>query len=284
MSFPLSVIILTHNEGANIGPCLACLGWTDDIILLDSGSTDNTVELARRTRADIRVFDHPFQDFGDQRNWALDHTQPKHEWILFVDADERISPACAAAIRAAVQDPADKAGFYLTCRNFFMDRWIKHCTLYPSWQLRMLRKGAVRFRKEGHGQREVTDQPLGYVREPYDHYGFSKGLDHWKARHEVYAANEAELIFRLRAEPLALRDILSKDPVIRRRCLKRLAARTPFRPFMRFFYIYVWRRGYLDGRPGLVFSMLRARHEANITAKLATLRVTSKPACDRVQS
>lgn len=268
MTFPLSVIILTHNEEANIGPCLSCLAWADDVVLLDSDSTDRTVALAGETRADIRVFSHSFKDFGDQRNWALDNTCPRHEWILFVDADERITPACAAAIRAAVQDPGDKAGFFLTCRNFFMGRWIKHCTLYPSWQLRLLRKGAVRFRKEGHGQREVTDQPLGYIAEPYDHFGFSKGVEHWKARHEGYAANEAELIFRLRAEPLAPGDLLSRDPVVRRRCLKRLAARTRCRPAARFVYVYLWRLGFLDGYPGFVFARLRAWHEANITTRL----------------
>ncbi len=266
--FPLTAIILTFDEEVNIRDCLACLDWADDIVLLDSGSTDSTIEHAKAVRPDIRIFDHPFTDFGDQRNWALDHTQPRHEWILFVDADERITPVCACAIQEAVKAPDDKAGFYLTCRNFFMNRWIKHCTLYPSWQLRLLKKGFVRYRKEGHGQREVTDRPLGYIREPYDHFGFSKGLEHWKARHEVYAANEAELVSRLREESLTLRDLFSRDPVVRRRCLKRLAARAPCRPFLRFFYIYFWRCGFLDGPPGLVFARLRAWHEANIAAKL----------------
>lgn len=275
MPCPITIIILTHNEEANIAACLACLDWADDIVLLDSGSTDSTIEHAKAARPDIRIFDHPFTDFGDQRNWALDHTQPRHEWILFVDADERITPACASTIQEAVKAPGDKAGFYLTCRNFFMDRWIKHCTLYPSWQLRLLKKGFVRYRKEGHGQREVTDRPLGYIREPYDHFGFSKGLEHWKARHALYAANEAVLIHRLRSEPFALRDLFSPDPVTRRRGLKRLAARTPFRPFMRFCYIYIWRRGFLDGRPGLVFSMLRTRHEASIVANLMAIRDAS---------
>jgi len=268
---PITAIVLTRDEEVNIRDCLASLSWADDVVMVDSNSTDRTLEMAKGARPDVRVFQRGFTDFGDQRNWALDHAAPRHPWILFIDADERVTPACAAAIRAAVRNPGDKAGFFLTCRNFFMGRWIRHCTLYPSWQLRLLKSGAVRFRKEGHGQREVTDGPLGFIHEPYDHFGFSKGVEHWKARHEGYAANEAELIFRLRAEPLAPRDLLSPDPVVRRRCLKRFAARTPCRPMMRFVYIYLLRLGFLDGYPGLVFARLRAWHERNITARLREL-------------
>lgn len=269
MQTPVTAIVLTKNEERNISRCLAALEWVDDVVLVDSGSADRTVELAGRTRPDIRVYTHEFKDFGDQRNWALDNASPKHEWILFVDADEVVTAACAEAIRAAVGNPADKVGFYLACRNMFLGRWIKHCTLYPSWQLRLLRLGRVRFQKEGHGQREVTDGPLGYIPEPYDHHGFSKGIDEWVGRHNVYSTNEVELILRLRAEPLALRDVFSRDFVKRRRCLKRLASRMPCRPQMRFVYMFIMRGGFLDGKPGLVFCMLRVAHEIHITAKLA---------------
>jgi len=266
---PVSVIILTLNEEINIASCLESLQWADEIILLDSESTDGTIETAKQAREDIRVFTHPFLDFGDQRNWALDHTQPRHEWILFIDADERVTPACAEAIATAIRAPGDKVGYYLTCRNFFLGRWIKHCTLYPSWQLRLLKKGAVRYRKEGHGQREVTDGPLDYIHEPYDHYGFSKGISHWVERHNIYSSNEVELIQRLRAEPLALGDLFSGDSVKRRRCLKRLAARAHFRACLRFIYMYFIRLGFLDGIPGLIFCRLRVAHEIIIAAKLA---------------
>ena len=272
----VTAIVLTRDEEINIEPCLQSLVWADEVVVADSFSTDRTLELAQRARPDVRIIQRAFTDFGDQRNWALDNASPRNDWILFVDADERITPACAQAISAAIANPGDKVGFFLTCRNFFMDRWIRHCTLYPSWQLRLLKKGQVRFRKEGHGQREVTDGPLGYLREPYDHFGFSKGVEHWKARHKVYAANEADLIFRLRSEPLAMRSLLSPDPVIRRRCLKRLAARAPLRPLLRFFYIYIWRRGFLDGRPGFVFAMLRVGHEVQITAQLAGIARQSR--------
>lgn len=270
--FPLTAIVLTLNEERNIADCLRCLDWADDVVVVDSGSRDATVARAREARPDARIFEHPFQDFGDQRNWALDHAEPKHEWILFVDADERITPACAGAIREAVEKAGPVVGFYLCNRYIFRGRWIRHCSLFPSWQLRLLRKGRVRFRKEGHGQREVTDGPLGFIREPYDHYGLSKGVAEWLARHEKYAQNEVELLLRLQREPVAWAALWGRDPVARRRALKQIGARLPCRPLARFLYMYVWRRGFLDGRAGWDFCRLRWRHERNVARQLAAAR------------
>ncbi len=267
--FPVSVMILTLNEAEHIEECLAHLDWADEVILVDSYSGDETIKRAIAARPDLRVFEHTFTDFGAQRNWALDNTAPRHEWILFLDADEHCNAACADAIRNAINEAGDMAGFYLTCRNMFLGRWIRHATMYPSWQLRLLRAGRVRYRKEGHGQREVTEGNVGYIAAPYDHYGFQKGIAHWVARHNSYSTDEIELILRLRAEPLALGDLFSRQPVVRRRCLKRLAARVGFRPWLRFMYIYVWRGGFLDGRAGLHYSLLRLAHEIHIEAKLA---------------
>lgn len=269
---PITAIILTQNEAVNIADCLRSLEWIDDVVIVDSGSTDATLDLARTTRPDARIFSHPFTDFGEQRNWALDHTAPKHEWILFVDADERITPTCAEAIQRAIREATPCDGYFLTYRNFFMGRWIRHCTLYPSWQLRLLRKGRVRFQKEGHGQREVAEGPLGYIREPYDHFPFSKGIEDWVARHNAYSTREAELILRLQREPLRMVECFSADPIVRRRALKRLAARLPARPLLRFLYIYVWRGGFLDGRAGWTYAWLRVAHEIHISAKLAVAR------------
>lgn len=270
--FPITVIILTRNEESNIKSCLATLEWADDIIIVDSQSTDRTLSAAQEARPDVRIFSHPFVDFGDQRNWALDHTAPQHPWILFLDADERCVPTCTKAICSAVRHPGDYVGFYLTYRNIFLGKWIKHCTLYPSWQLRVLKHGCVRFRKEGHGQREVASGPLGYIREPYDHYPFSKGVADWIHRHNRYSTNEVDLILRLREEPLRIRDLLDSDPVKRRRCLKRLAAHLRFRPLWRFLYLFFFRLGFLDGMPGMLYILLRVAHEIHITVKVAEIK------------
>lgn len=266
--FPLTVIVLTKNEAINIADCLRSVEWADDLIVVDSESTDTTVRAAKAACDRVRVFSHPFVDFGEQRNWALDSTEPRHPWILFLDADERIPSNCAAAIQDAVANPGGAVGYYLCCRNIFLGRWIKRCTFFPSWQLRLLEKGSVRYRREGHGQREVTDGPLEFINEPYDHFAFSKGVADWIDRHNRYSSDELELIVRLRREPLAPGD-LARGAVVRRRCLKRLAARVGFRPLARFLYTYVWRGGFLDGHAGFLFCLLRVTHEIHITVKLA---------------
>jgi hypothetical protein len=117
----------------------------------------------------------------------------------------------------------------------------------------------------------VTAGPLGYVHEPYDHYGFSKGVANWIARHNEYSSAELDLLARLADEPLRIGDLFRRDP-LRRRCLKRLAARAGFRPLFRFLYTYIVRGGFLDGRPGLYFCLLRVAHEIHITVKLAERR------------
>jgi glycosyltransferase involved in cell wall biosynthesis len=268
-TIPVSVIVLTHDEAANIEPCLESLGAFDELVVVDSGSSDGTTEIVRHRFPDARVLHNPFEDFGQQRNWALQHATPRNPWVLFFDADERCTPECAKAIAAAVEKPGGHDGFFLCYRNFFLGRWIRHCTLFPTWQLRLLRVGKVRYRKEGHGQREVMNGRAGYIQEPYDHFGFSKGIHNWIARHNEYSTNEVELIRAMADANANASEVFTRDPVRRRRALKRLASRVPLRPAARFFYLYVLRRGFLDGRAGLIFCLLRAAQEAHIVAKLA---------------
>jgi glycosyltransferase involved in cell wall biosynthesis len=281
--FPITVILLTLDEAENIVPCLERLDWADEVILVDSGSSDGTVERARSARPDIRVFTNPFEDFGQQRNWALDQTSPKHPWVFFVDADERITPRCAEAIKHAVTSPGPHDGFFVCYRNIFLGRWIRHCKMFPTWQLRVLRVGRVRYRKEGHGQREVMDGSAGYIDEPFDHLDLSKGLSQWIARHNVYSSNEVELIRRLRREPLKLRELFG-DPVRRRRCLKRLGSRLGASPLAWFLYLYVIQRGFLDGKAGLIFCLLRLAQQIHIKAKLVEASQPPRGAINRIDA
>lgn len=272
--FPISVIVLTLNEEANIAACLAALQWADEVILVDSFSRDETVTRAQQVRPDVRVFQNQFEDFGQQRNWALDSTSPRHDWILFVDADERVTDSCTAAIQKAVQNSQDRVGFFMCYRNIFLGKWIRRCTMFPSWQLRLLKKGYVRYKREGHGQREILSGGAGYIHEPYDHLDLSKGLPEWIAKHNTYSSQEVVLLKRLRDEPLALGDLFA-EPIKRRRCLKRLAARMGAGPALRFLYQYVIRLGFLDGRAGYVYCLLRAAQQAHIVAKLAESEQTA---------
>jgi len=271
---PVTVIILTHNEERNIGDCVRSVAWAEDVIVVDSGSTDGTVPAATQARSDLRVFQHPFQDFGDQRNWSLDETSPRHNWVLFLDADERCTSELARAISQTVTQDSDVVGYYLCYRNFFLGRWIKRCTRFPTWQLRLLKRGQVRYEKMGHGQQEVTSGRLDYIHQPYDHYGFSQGVSHWIARHNRYSSEEIGLILSLRQQPLALGDLRRSDRMARTRCMKRIAARLPFRPLIGFLYLYVWKRGFLDGYAGLMFCLLRLTHEIHMLVKLEELRLS----------
>lgn len=266
---PLTAIVLTQDEAINITPCLQAMARIDDIVIVDSGSADDTLDLARSVRPDARLFHHPFQDFGDQRNWALDCTEPRHPWILFVDADEYCDPELLDEIAAFLRDPGPLVGGFIAGRNYFLGRWLKYSTLYPSYQLRLLKHGQVRYRKEGHGQREVTEGPLHYFKAGWRHEGLSKGVAQWIARHNRYSSEEVDLLLNLQAQPLAWPDLFGRDPIARRRVLKQLAVKLPFQPLTHFLYSYVVRGGFLDGYPGLLYCLLNLSHYLHHTVKRA---------------
>ena len=263
----ISVIILTHNEAGNIVACLESVAWSDDIVLVDSGSTDGTRDAAKAIGSNVRVFENPFTDFGQQRNWALDHCEPKRSWILFLDADERVTSALRDEMTTAVESDRAEAGYYLCYKNMFLGQWLKRCTFFPSWQLRLLKHGHVRYEKAGHGQREVAGGALGFLKEPYDHFGFSKGIAAWIERHNRYSTEEADYLCALAKQALKPGEIFSSDALVRRRAIKRVYARVPARALVRFFYAYFFRLGFLDGRAGWTFCQLRFGHELNIAAK-----------------
>ena len=269
---PITVIILTLNESKNIGRCLDCLEGVEDIVVVDSFSEDNTSCLAQQTRSDVRIYRHAFRDFADQRNWALKNVDTASQWILFVDADEFCNDELLAEVAKLVESSGDCVGAYIAGRNYFLGRWLKRTTMYPSYQLRLLKKGHVTYRKEGHGQREMTEGPLRYLENNWRHEALSKGLHQWIERHNNYSSDEVELILRLRREKLALASLVSGDPIERRRALKILAARMPLRPLTRFVYTYIIKLGFLDGYPGFIYCCLRVAHDIHIVAKLAERR------------
>jgi glycosyltransferase involved in cell wall biosynthesis len=266
---PVTAIVLTLNEAENIRACLAGLARVKDIVILDSGSNDGTVEAARSERPGVRILEHSFRDFGEQRNYAIDHCGQDVEWILFVDADEYCSDAFLDEVARFIADPGDKVGAYVAGRNYFLGRWLKYSTLYPFYQLRLLRRGHVRFRKEGHGQLELADGPLHYLVEGWRHEPFQRGVHHYMERHNWYTTEEAELQRRAGREPVQLVSLLSRNVVTRRRALKHLAARLPGRPLIHFLYLYLVRGGFRDGYPGLVFCAMLLANQIYTQAKVA---------------
>jgi len=265
---PFSVLVLTLNEERDLPACLDSLRDCDDIVVLDSGSTDRTAEIARAARA--RVVLHPFENFAGQRNFAQKEIRFKHNWVFHLDADERMTPELALECSEAIESAGETDGFLVAPRMIFEGRWIPHCTDFPAWQARLARVPRFEFVEAGHGQREAPGQLLGRLQTGYLHDLSSGGEAEWLEKHRRYARAEA-LAFLQSGVGAGWRDLFSEEPLRRRRALKHQSMRLPFRPALRFIYQYVLRRGFLDGRPGLRYCRLLARYEGFTSAELRRL-------------
>ena len=251
-----SILLLTHNEEHNIKECLESVSWCDDVWIVDSGSTDRTLEIARAMGANI--LSHPFESFGKQRNWGLDNARFKHQWIFHLDADERFTPALQAEC-CAVARLAEHSGYFVANKTMLLGKWIKHASGYPVYQMRFHKLGEVRFIDVGHGQREGEAlHGFGYMKEPYIHYNFSKGLADWFAKHVRYALAEAQETLRSQQGAGATRPA---DALSRRRALKRFASKLPCRSWLKLFYLLFVKGGILDGPAGWLYCRMQAHYE-----------------------
>ena len=189
-------VILTYNEERYIEECIKSLSWTDEIIVLDSGSTDRTVEISQALGTFI--YTRPFRDFADQRNAAIGMISS--EWVFFLDADERVSPQLAAEVRAAVQD-SEITGFWIPRHNYQIGRLILHAGLYPDYQLRLFRKdnGHYDTTQKVH-ERVVLNGTAGYFTNPIIHISCETWADF--IRHQKrYAQMKAEMHFERGIKP-----------------------------------------------------------------------------------
>lgn len=266
---PVSIVILTLNEARNIGACLDSCAWSGDVHVLDSGSTDHTQDIALERGAGVHT--HPFESFGKQRNWAIDHIPLKHDWVFHLDADERFTPELVREIDEALRSDPQFSGYYVPSKLMFMGKWLRRAAGYPTYQMRLFHKHRTRFIDYGHGQREEPGKPIGTLHKPYLHYSFSKGLSDWIEKHNRYSTQEASEISRiLGASPeSAEKPTPFGSPVQRRRWLKqRLYPRLPARWLLRFCWLYFLKLGFLDGKAGLQFCQLYAAYELFIGLKV----------------
>lgn len=263
-------MIFTLNEESNLPHCLASLGWCRDVIVVDSFSSDATESICAAHGA--RFYKHSFEGFGSQRNWALEHTAPAFQWILILDADERVPLELARELaRIAASDPPD-IGAYRVRRRFHMwGRWLKYSSLYPSWVVRFVRAGRVQYENRGHAE---TQAVLGQVADLQNDLidENRKGIDQWFERQNRYSTNDAQFELDAAASGIRARDLISADALTRRAALKRLAARLPARGILYFLYSYVLRGGFLDGRDGFVFCRMRALYQSQIAIKVFDLK------------
>lgn len=268
-----SVLILTYNEAHNIGRCLESLSGCDDIVVVDSYSTDGTI--SRLETQPARVFQRTFDTFAGQRNWAIDNVPFKHRWVLHLDADECMTQELDREIREAVSKD-EKSAFLLANKLIFMGRWIKRSSMYPYYQARLLKVGESRFVQTGHGQTlGTTRRGVGTLREPYLHYNFSKGITDWITRHNRYSTDEASRIGAQKGSCFAAMKnaICGRTPQEKQQGRKRLADTVPFRPVVRFGYLYLWRLGFLDGVAGFHYCMLMAIYDYFIRLKCRESRL-----------
>lgn len=265
-----SVLILTKNEEGNLPGCLERVSWCDDVVVLDSGSTDRTREIARAAGA--RVEERAFDDFGGQRNHALENIRFRHAWVFQLDADERFREELRWECEAVVRQD-EKSAYGVSGRYIFMGKWIRHCTQYPYPQVRLVKVGEVRFRKAGHGQAlDWAKRGEGELREPFDHLNFSKGIGEWMDRHRNYAKEEAGRTLDLLGQPAEWKGLWAGDRRERLRARKRILVRMPFRGAAKFLYLYVGCCGFLDGIPGLVYCVLQGWYENRIAGEIRKLR------------
>jgi glycosyltransferase involved in cell wall biosynthesis len=276
---PVSVIVPVKNEEGNLPSCLEHLAWADEIFVVDSGSTDKTGEISEKFGAKVVQFKWDGR-YPKKKNWALGNLPFKHEWILIVDADEHIPEDLAAEIAGVVASPGDKVGYYLNRKFIFMGKWLKHCGYYPSWNLRLIKKGKGLYEKISDtgdtksGDNEVhehvlADGPVGWLKQDMIHYAFPT-IDVFIEKHNRYSNWEA--LVQLERRDAGLPAKFFGHALERRRFLKRLAAKLPFRPALRFCYAYFLRLGFLDGRRGYIFCKLLATYEFLSVAKYVELR------------
>lgn len=275
-----SIYILTYNEELDIAACIESAMLSDDIIVVDSCSSDRTVE--RANNYPVRVVEHAFESHGKQRTWMLESIPPKYEWVYILEADERMTPELFAECVEATKNP-NYIGYYVAERVMFMNHWIRYSTQYPRYQLRLFCHGKVWFDDYGHTEREVCDGATSFIKETYPHYTSSKGLSRWIEKHNRYSTDEAkETLYQLEQGKINWRNLFfGKSEVEKRRALKDLSLRLPARPLLRFFYMYFILGGCLDGRAGTAWCTLQAFYEYLILLKVWEMKHIPKTSLEK---
>jgi glycosyltransferase involved in cell wall biosynthesis len=227
----VSVIIIALNQEDNIVPCLETVRWADDIVIVDSGSEDRTLERARDFTD--RIFTISWPGFGAAKNYALN--QARGDWIFSLDTDERVSEALREEILAAVRTDGQFAGYKVPRKNYFGGRWVKRLGWYPDYTLRLFQKGNGRFRERAVHEEVLVNGPVGFLQHPLDHYSYDSVSD-YLARQDRYARLAAQEMLREGRRPRA--------------------GELFWRPCSHFFKLYVLRLGFLEGRLGYTLALL----------------------------
>jgi glycosyltransferase involved in cell wall biosynthesis len=277
----VSVIVPIMNEAKNLPRCLGSIAWADEIFVVDSQSSDGSEQIAIRLGAKVVQFEFN-GTWPKKKNWALENLPLRNEWVFILDADEVLPNEAEAEFRTALANAGETAGYWINRRFMFMGRWLRHA-YYPNWNLRLFRHSLGRYEKlteaaTASGDNEVHEHvvvkgPTRKLRCEIDHYAFPS-VEVFVEKHNRYSNWEARVAL---AEERTGNELQSAR-VAQRRRLKRLAQRLPFRPSLRFLYVYIWQRGFLDGREGFYFARLHAFYEFLSVAKTRELKKRQKRA------
>lgn len=242
----VSGIVLTLNEAETIANAIKSLSWCNEVFVVDSGSQDNTRQIAEELGAKVVVHkqDGTFL-ITEQRNWAIENLKILSDWVVFLDADEESTPAFRTAVMQALETPSDYTGFYTAPAFYYYGKWLKRISGFPNWHPRVVSvRSTTRF---VGGVWEDFNEPekAGHIAVPYLHRTNAKGLTDWVEKHIRYAAWEGE---RIRKQGSG------KDRTSRRLLLRRIRySLGPFRKYFAIIYLAIVRGGFLDGRQGVSY-------------------------------
>jgi glycosyltransferase involved in cell wall biosynthesis len=276
---PVSVIIPVRNEARNLPRCLESLAGVGEFYVIDSQSTDDTVAIAQSRGAKVVQF-HYAGGWPKKRQWAMDTLPFAYDWILLLDADEVLTPDLVEEIRRAVQDPGVN-GYSIRLQIYFLGRILRHCDA-SFWKLSLFRKGRGRFECRLKNQdasmadieiheHVVVEGPTAELRNALVHHNVDS-LSRYILKHNEYSNWEARVLLQPEREPEEMSADLFGTQAQRRRWLKRNLYRLPGSPVLLFLYRYVFRLGFLDGVPGLVYCTFQAVQMFHSKAKIYELR------------
>ena len=279
----IAIMIPTKNEEANLPFALASVrGWADQMFVLDSGSTDRTKQIAEEQGATF--VHHDWEGYARQKNWGLDHLPITADWVFILDADEVITPELQEELlRVSRENSCEENGYYVNRFFIFLNRRIRHCGYYPSWNLRFFRRGKARYEERDVHEHMVVAGKVGYLRHDMEHND-RRGMEFYIAKHNHYSTLEARELNKIQhgVHTGTINHSFWGGPIERRRWIKhRLWPRLPAKWLLRFFFMYILRLGILDGVTGFHFCLFLASYEHQITLKLTELRqqkVTSRAA------
>ncbi len=278
---PVSVLIPAKNEQSNLPACLESVSVADEIFVVDSQSTDKSIDIAEQFGANVVQFYFNGR-WPKKKNWSLENLPFRNDWVLIVDCDERITPELWQDIAAAIQNP-DYNGYYINRRVFFLGKWIRYGGKYPDWNLRLFKHKLGRYENlktedvPNTGDNEVHEhvilEKVGYLKNDMLHIDF-RDIYHWLERHNRYSNWEARVYYNLLTNSNQKETIGANfwgDPVQRKRFLKKIWVRLPFKPILRFIIFYFLQFGFLDGKAGYIYGRLLSQYEYQIGVKLYEL-------------